>query len=168
LNQNFVANPVLKGIIYGLLSRICGLIPAQEVIPACDKGPFPSRYKCGIVGSSGHYSNLVVEALDRAGGNLALNLYSEIPKTITAQTSLLRCDPASSKGPIKGDVKRYSSPPREGAGADDLTFPRNGGLEAASAKRDHWHFQPPLWLSRLERCITLNTTGKLRHNRGSN
>jgi len=25
-----------------------------------------------------------------------------------------------------------------------------------------WHFQPPLWLSRLEPCITLNTTDKLR------
>src|ERR1019366_10403161 len=26
-----------------LLSRICGLTPVREVVPACDKGPFPSR-----------------------------------------------------------------------------------------------------------------------------
>src|SRR5450759_1692371 len=31
-----------------LLSRICGLTPVREVVPACDKGPFPSRCRYGI------------------------------------------------------------------------------------------------------------------------
>ena len=45
--------PCLKGVIYGLLSRICRLIPVQEVAPACRKGQFASRCKCGIRGIVG-------------------------------------------------------------------------------------------------------------------
>jgi len=47
-----------------------------------------------------------------------------------------------------------------------LFFVRRIGGSLCEA-HDHWHFQPPLWFSRLERCITLSTTDKLRHNRGS-
>ena len=39
---------VAPSLQVGLLSRICGLTPVREVVPACDKGPFPSRCRYGI------------------------------------------------------------------------------------------------------------------------
>src|ERR1017187_8248887 len=38
----------VKSSFLCLLSRICGLTPVREVVPACDKGPFPSRCRYGI------------------------------------------------------------------------------------------------------------------------
>ena len=49
----------------------------------------------------------------------------------------------------------------------NFSWPRRIGSSLREA-RDHWHFQSPPWWSRLQPCITLNTTVKLRHNRGSN
>jgi len=53
-------------------------------------GHFHRVISTEFVRSSGHHSNLVVEALDRAGGNLGLNLYSEIRKSQYGDMTLTR------------------------------------------------------------------------------
>src|ERR1035437_2198895 len=91
LNQNFVANPVLKGIIYGLLSRICGLIPVQEVMPACDKGrPASSQ---GLFGASKEGLFLSVDPVVLLGGWSASRKVSQPPTG--RQSSQLPINPVS-------------------------------------------------------------------------
>ena len=59
-------------IFFRLLSRICGLIPVLEVVRVCDIRRFPSLRRCGSLGSSGHYSDLVVETFHSTRGDLTL------------------------------------------------------------------------------------------------